>query len=214
MHLNRQPKDITKGFVFGSDRSSCDVLLATSKKTGISANHLSVHIDWVSHGPMLTCLSRSGFRVTASSTRSGKAVGLRGGILLSKNSNQIVKPGTIAYAQLTPNLGLRMIIPTRGYLQTAYDQNLKDYFLIYKNAVPELANISLGDTEVTPLILDRCDSLKGHEYYTTEEKIETGDVDYDEKIFVYNAKCKTTPDALAVAQRGEKGQRHKALYIA
>ena len=134
--------------------------------------------------------------------------------MLSKNSSQSIKPGTTAYAHLTSNLGVSMVIPTRGHLQNAYYQNLKDYFLVYKNAVPELANISLGDTEVTPLILDRSGSLKGHDYYTTDEKIETGEVDYDKKVFVYNAKCKTTPDALVVPQRGERGKRHKVLYMA
>lgn len=65
--------------------------------------------------------------------------------------------------------------------------------------MPELANISLRDSEVTPLIVHRCPGLDGKEYYTTG-KIETGDPDYDAKVFLYDAKCRPAPDALMKTQ--------------
>lgn len=54
LYFNQQPKDITRGFVFGSDPRSCDVLLANTKGTGISANHFSISIDWASRIPIIT----------------------------------------------------------------------------------------------------------------------------------------------------------------
>ena len=151
---------------------------------------------------MIVCLSRNGLRA--------RDIGTKTAINLSKNSWKRVKPGTTMNVHVTRNLGVRLIIPARGDLQAAYDHNLQNYFLEFKNAVPELANISLGDTEVTPLILDRCDGLEGIGYCTTE-LIETGDVGYDRKVFLYNARRKSTPDALAVAHRGK---RPTALYMA
>ena len=106
----------------------------------------------------------------------------------------------------TGDLDVALVNPTRGNLQAAYDRNLQNYFLEYRNAVPELANISLDDDEITPLILVRGTGLKGTEYFATK-KIVTGHVAYDSKVFLYNVKGKPTPDALKVAQKeGGRGK--------
>ena len=96
--------------------------------------------------------------------------------------------------RVTQGLGVMLYNPDRKELQATYNRNLQDYFLEFKNAVPELANISLRDIEVTPLILYRCPGLEGKEYYAIG-KIETGDHDYDTKVFLYNAKRRRTADA-------------------
>ena len=202
LYLDQLPKDITKGFVFGSDPRSCDVLLANTKGMGISANHFSIHVDCISRDPMITCLSSNGIRV--------KPIGGRAGQLLSKQNWQKLGSSTSWNVHIRDNLSVILFSPDRNDLQAAYEQNLQRYFLKYKNAVPELANISLRDDEVTPLILDRCAGLEGKEYYSTE-RIETGDVDYDRKVFVYLAKCKPT---LEMIQRTTKGKLPVTLQIA
>lgn len=191
LYLNQQPNDITKGFMFGSDPRSCDVLLANTKDTGISANHFSIHIDWVSRDPMITCLSGNKLQVKVTDTRTTQ--------YLAKKEWRNMRPGTTTNVHVTNALGVSLFNPVRGNLQAAYNRNLQDYFLEFKHSVPELANISLRDEEVTPLILDRCAGLEGKEYYTTG-RIETGDPIHDTKVFLYDAKFKPTPDALATTQ--------------
>ena len=205
LYLNQPPKDIAKGFVFGSDPRLCDVLLATTKSSGISANHFSIHIDWVSRDAMITCLSKNDLTV--------KVIGTKAPRILSMKMWQTAKPGMPMTVHITGNLVALISSPTRGKLQAAYDQNLHNYFEEYVDAVPELAHVSLRDPEVTPLILDRCAGLDGKEYYSTE-RIETGDVDYDAKVFLYNAKAKLTPKDLLRIRGITGGKRSTVLFIA
>lgn len=183
--------------MFGSDSRSCDVLLATTKGSGVSANHFSINIDWVSRDPIITCLSPNALRV--------KVVGTKTATTLSKNKWERLRSDTTTEVGIIGNLGVALINPTRGSQQAAYDRNLQDYFLEYKNAVPELANISLAEDEITPLILTRGAGLEGKKYISTK-KILTGQVDYDSNVLIYNVIFKPTPDALRVAQKGEGGR--------
>ena len=148
---NQHPKDITRGFIFGSDPKTCDVLLATTKDTGISANHFSITVDWAHRIPVITCLSGNGFQT--------KVVGGTAIKTLPKNKWQRLVHDTITNVYVQEGLGLRLLNPARWDVQEAYDLNLQNYFLEYKNAVPELANISLQDAEITPLVVYRCPGL-------------------------------------------------------
>lgn len=197
LYLNQPPKDITKGFVFGSDPRSCDVLLATTKETGISANHFSVNVDWVSRDPMITCLSGNAFQF--------KIIDMKQTTTLSKSKWEGLRSGSTMKILVTGNLRVALVNPTRRDLQAAYDHNLQNYFLEYRNAVPELANISLDDDEITPLILVRGAGLKGKEYFSTG-KIVTDQVAYDSKVNLYNVRSKPTPDALEVPPKEGGGK--------
>ena len=57
LSLDPGPKDFSKGFVFGSDPQTCDVLLAKDKTSGVSGNHFSINVDWDSGNPIITCLT-------------------------------------------------------------------------------------------------------------------------------------------------------------
>ena len=57
LSLSLGPKDLSKGFVFGSDPRTCDILLAKDKISGISGNHFSINVDWRSGNPLITCLT-------------------------------------------------------------------------------------------------------------------------------------------------------------
>ena len=202
MYFNQHPKDITKGFIFGSDPKTCDVLLAKTKDTGISANHFSITIDWVSGIPIIACLSGNGLQTNVVGTRA------KANAILHKNEWQLLRSDTFTNVHVHEGLGLQLSNPTRGELQDAYDHNVRDYFLEYKNAVPELANISIQDAEITPLVVHRCPGLEGKEYYTTG-KILTGDPIYDSKVFLYNAKYKLTPENLVATQQREGGNHRQ-----
>ena len=201
LYFNQPPKDITRGFIFGSDPKTCDVLLATTKDTGVSANHFSITVDWARWIPVITCLSGNGLQT--------KVVGGTSITILPKNKWRRLVPDTITSVHIQEGLGLRLLNPARWDLREAYDLNLQKYFLEYKNAVPELANISLQDAEITPLVVYRCPGLEGRQYYTTE-KFLTGDLEYDSKVFLYDAKYRATPDTLAATQQGE--ERNKTQF--
>ena len=187
LYLHQPPKDITKGFVFGSDPRSCDVLLANTNTSGISANHFSIRIDWVSRDAMVVCLSSNGLRV--------KPVGNRPFTTLTQTRWQELKTNTTTHFHITGYLDVHVAVPDRGNSKADYERNLSEYFLAFKNAMPELANISLDDKEVTPLIMIRSAGLEGREYYPTM-RIETGDFNRDAKVILYDAKCRPTLDAL------------------
>ena len=190
LYLNQKPKDITRGFIFGSDPVSCDVLLASTNDMGISAKHFSIHIDWDSRDPTITCLSGNPIRIRAIGAESKTLV---------KNKWQRLPPGSTTIVRITQSLHVELLSPHRGNHQAAYLRNLQDYILDFQHAVPELATISLRDTEVTPLIVYRCPGLKGNEYYTTG-RIKTGDQYYDSTVLLYNAMCKPQPDAPVTIQ--------------
>ena len=200
LHFNRHPKDITRGFIFGSDSKTCDVLLANTKDHGISANHFSVTIDWPTRIPVLTSLSGNDLQI--------KVVGGTANKILPKNKWQKLIPDTITNVYVQEGLGLRLFNPARSDLQEAYDLNLQDYFLAYKNAVPELANISLQDAEITPLVVYRCPGLEGRQYYTTNKSL-TGDTEYDSKVFLYDAKYRPSPDTVVATRHGEGGNEQQ-----
>ena len=140
---------------------------------------------------MIVCLSSHALGV--------KAVGSSSFTTLVQSKWQILKTSTTTRFHVTGYLDVHISVPDRGNLKAEYERNLNEYFLAYKNAVPELANISLDDKEVTPLILIRSPGLEGREYYPTM-RIETGDLYCDAEVILYDAKCRPKPDALKKTQ--------------
>ncbi|KAL9064885.1 MAG: hypothetical protein Q9161_008588 [Pseudevernia consocians] len=130
--------------------------------------------------------------------------------VLSRQKWLRLESGMSWMVNITGNLIALLFTPDRGNQQADYDRNLQDYLLEYKNAVPQLAHISLRGDEVTPFILDRCAGLDGHEYYSTR-KFETGDLDYDSKVFGYFANCKSTLDEIQ-GTAGEYEEKEDWLY--
>ena len=192
LYLKPHPKDISNGFVFGSDSRSCDVLLANNKGTGVSGNHFSIQLDWETRNPVLTCLSRNYIEAETRGKNAKK--------VLSKGAWQVLKRETSTSVQVTKELRVLLTSPKRGNQEfDSYDRNVQEYLRDFKNAVPELANISLQDTDVTPFIMYRCPGLEGTEYYATQ-KIETGDPDYDSNVSLYYAECRLEAEAPMTAQ--------------
>lgn len=188
LHLNLtfRPKDLLKGFIFGTDDNTCDVLLQRSRAGGISGNQFSIQIDWDSGNPMLSCLSDTGIRLKDECT--GQYVRT-----LSRDEDETVLPGTTLLVEVIHRFELTISCPERGRLQPMYDENLQDYYRRYSDAVPDVSTMSLNRPDMTPFILRRCKGLNEGEYYTTY-RIPTGDAEYDGKVFLYSAKRKSAAD--------------------
>ena len=197
LHLNLtfRPNNLLKGFIFGTDENTCDVLLQRSRDGGISGNHFSIQIDWDSGNPTLSCLSDRGIRLKDENT--GKYVRT-----LSRDEGETILPGATLLVEVIYRFELAISCPERGKLQPMYDQNLQDYYRRYSDAVPDLSTMSVNRPEMTPFILRRCKGLNGGEYYTTY-RMTTSDADYDSKVFLYSAKHKSTADEIRTIASSE-----------
>ena len=180
LHLShtQEPKNLLKGFVFGTDANTCDVLLNRSRSSGISGNHFSIQIDWDSGSPILSCLTGRGIRIKEESTRSQMRT-------LFRDDVQIIPPGATLFVEVIDSFELTVSCPHRGDLQSTYNETLKEYYGRYKDAVPDMNNVTLKAPDMTPFICRYYVGLNGGIYYTTQ-RMSTGDAEYDSKIFLYH----------------------------
>lgn len=160
LSFNSSPKDVSKGFVFGSDPETCDVLLGMDNYTGISGNHFSIGIDWATGSPLITCLTPSegstGIRIKSDSLWE----------LYLRNAWKVLDPGSTATVKIFEDMQFVVYSPDRSQDST-YSDNLQSYFKKCQNAVPEMTHLKLYDPEPTPLLVSRGRGLTGMEYFTT-----------------------------------------------
>ena len=161
LNFNQSPKDVSKGFVFGSDPETCDVLLSTSKYTGVSGNHFSINVDWATGNPLITCLTSddgsAGIRIKSSSLWE----------LYLRNAWKVLDPGSTTTIKMFESMQLLVYSPGRESRGPAYNDNVRSYFKRCQNAVPELTHLKLYDPEPTPLLVSRGRGLTGMEYFAT-----------------------------------------------
>ena len=178
LYLTLEPKNLLKGFVFGTDEDSCDVLLHRSRSSGISGNHFSIQIDWDSGSPMISCLTGRGVRLKEEGTRQQMRT-------LSRDDAQTIPPGATLFVEVIHGFELTVSCPDRGKIQSTYDEKLKTYYGRYKHAVPDMSNVTLNRPDLTPFISRYYVGLNGGIYYTAQ-RMTTGDAEYDSKVFLYN----------------------------
>ena len=178
LHLTLEPKNLLKGFVFGTDENTCDVLLHRSRSSGISGNHFSIQIDWDSGGPILSCLTGRGVILKEEGTRQQMRT-------LSRDDAQIIPPGSTLFVEVIHGFELTVSCPDRGKFQSTYDENLQTYYGRYKHAVPDMSSVTLNRPDLTPFISRYYVGLNGGIYYTIQ-RMTTGDAEYDSKVFLYN----------------------------
>ncbi len=156
------PKDVSKGFVFGNDPETCDVILAKDKFSGVSGNHFSISVDWQTGNPLVTCLTPkeggTGIRI------------LSGGIWVPylRNAWKVIDPGIPTTIKISEEKRFVVYSPGREHRDSAYGNNLQTYFKKFQNSVPEMAHLRLYDSEPTPLLVSRGRGLTGMEYFTTK----------------------------------------------
>ena len=161
LSFNPIPKDVSKGFVFGSDPETCDVLLSMNNYTGISCNHFSIGVDWGTGNPLITCLTSddgsAGIRIKSGSLWK----------LYSRNAWKVLDPGSTTTIKIFDSMQLLVYSPGRESREPAYSDNLRSYFEKCQDAVPEMTHLKLYDPEPTPLLVSRGRGLTGMEYFTT-----------------------------------------------
>ena len=159
LSLNPGPKDVSKGFVFGSDPETCDILLAKDRTSGVSGNHFSVNVDWATGNPLITCLApnhHSGIRILSGSIWES----------YSQTAWQVVEPGTITTIKISETIKLAICTPSRESREPAYSNGLQGYLKRCQDAVPEMTHLKLYDPEPTPLLVSRGRGVTGMEYFT------------------------------------------------
>ncbi|CAF9919808.1 MAG: hypothetical protein ALECFALPRED_001307 [Alectoria fallacina] len=161
LSFDPSPKDVSKGFVFGSDPETCDVLLAKDKTSGISGNLFSINIDWRSGNPLITCLTPNDGS-TCIRIRAGKLW-----YLYLQHAWEVLDPGVTTTIKISEDMKLVVHNPGRKNREPAYSSNLQSYFKKCQVAVPSMTNLKLYDPEPTPLLVSRGRGLTGMEYFTT-----------------------------------------------
>ena len=154
------PKDLSRGFIFGSNPGTCDVLLAKDNRDGMSGNHFSINVDWPTGNPLVTCLTPNqgtGIRVLLDGVWT----------LYLRGESKMVKPGTSTALKISEDVKLVVHSPVRASREPAYSINLQRYFKKCQDFVPEMNNLKLYDEEPTPLLIARGRGLSGRRYFTT-----------------------------------------------
>lgn len=164
LSFDSSPKDVSKGFVFGSDRETCDVLLAKENTSGISGNHFSISVDWLTGNPLITCLTPidgTGIRILSD--------GLW--VLYLRDAWRVVESGIPTTIKISEKMKLVVHNPGRENREPAYSSNLQNYFKRCQEAVPEMTHLKLYDPEPTPLLVSRGRGLNGMEYFTISTSV-------------------------------------------
>lgn len=161
LNFNQIPKDVSKGFVFGSDPETCDVLLSMNNYTGVCGNHFSISVDWATGNPLITCLTSddgsAGMRIKSGSLWE----------LYLRKGWKVLDPGSTTTIKIFDSMQLLVYSPGRESRELAYNDNLRSYFKRCQNAVSEMMHLKLYDPEPTPLLVSRGRGLTGVEYFTT-----------------------------------------------
>ena len=189
--FDQSPKDISGGFIFGSDPESCDVLLAEDKDSGINGNHFSISVDWRTGNPLITCLT----------PKNGSAgIRIKSGLtfpLYLQNEWKVLDPGESAITMISETMKIVVHSPGLNVRGSMYRSNLEDYFHEYQDAVPEMAHLKLFDSDSTPLLVYRGRGLTGVEYVTTTTSV-------SEKVVSCEAKTRqnwTEPSEIYIVKR-------------
>ena len=154
------PKNLSKGFVYGSDPNTCDVLLAKDKTSGISGNHFSINVDWCTQCPIITCLAPN----------DGAGISILSGNVWSSKlqlESQVVEYGTAVTIRIFKNMGFVIHAPPLDTREPTYRQNLMEHFERCRDAIPDMTHLRLGAAELTPLLVNDSRGLTGAEYLLT-----------------------------------------------
>lgn len=160
LSFNSSPKDVSKGFVFGSDPETCDILLGMDHYTGISGHHFSIGVDWATGNPLITCLTPN---------EGGTGIRIKSGSLWKLylcNEWKVLDPGSTATIKIFEDMQFVVYSPDRSR-DPIYRDNLQRYFEDCQDAAPKMTNLKLYESEPTPLLVTRGRGLTGMEYFTT-----------------------------------------------
>ena len=141
--FSEKPFDPLKGFVFGSDEDTCDILLSEGQgRDGISRRHFSIHFQWETRGLLLTDLSSTG--TTVSSCFAGL-------VILEKKQIPILS-GDHVQAGLAR---FRIAIPSENGRRAQYFESIEQFHRDCQNAVPHLNGLAVGPRDPKTFLDER-----------------------------------------------------------
>ncbi|KAK0101752.1 hypothetical protein ONS95_006904 [Cadophora gregata] len=145
--LSRKPFDPLLGWVFGSDKKSCDILLDTSSRNGVSRRHFSINHDRDSRSVILTNISQHGTRLTSES------IGFEG-MRITGNESWRIRPDERTTVD-TGKTYVSIEVPrdaVRGKWRSEYEANLEACYREAQEAVPRIDKLKFhgGPIEDTP----------------------------------------------------------------
>lgn len=122
------PKDPRCGFVFGSDRDVCDILLDARRRNGVSKKQFAIVIRWDNAVLLLKNHSRNGTMVSSGSESPG----------IIKTQRAILDEMTA-----TGSFHLQIKVPDHEQHQAAFTANWKRYRARIESSVPSLTNLDI-----------------------------------------------------------------------
>ncbi|OJD21527.1 hypothetical protein ACJ73_07135 [Blastomyces percursus] len=124
-----KPINPHRGFVFGSDENSCDVLLTKDSSHGVSGVHFRLSLNWDSGALLIWDESSLGTRVQSTATNSK--------ITFKKQSHPIVSGDKISAGLVI----FTITTPDRAGNQLIFSQNMRKY---YDQWIKEIPSIGAG----------------------------------------------------------------------
>ena len=155
IQFDREPKDATQGFVFGTSKKDCDVQLLENpdpdknKRYGISRRHFRIDFNWDSGFLRLNNISsQNGTGMSAPSVNDGNQ-------LLRYNDMHMLHP--LEQTKVTVGrLVFEISFPAHGKHQRQYDRNWETFRAKYGKAVPNMKSLNIQPTsEITPFVQRR-----------------------------------------------------------
>lgn len=157
LSTDNKPSDLLQGYVFGSDKGTCDVLLDSNNRRGVSGRHFRIDHRWDTRTLMLHNISQHGTTMeldTASKTT--KRVQL---------SHMIHGSVTVVAGEVT----LLVTVPQRCEYQHAYDANLNRYYEQVKSAIPRVQQLGIQSS-----LMETPGTVRGQIHYVLTDEIGRG----------------------------------------
>ncbi|KAI0432722.1 kinase-like domain-containing protein [Xylaria sp. FL1042] len=131
---DHEPKSTSVGFMFGSDKDVCDILVATEWQGGISKKHFALQIEMPSgHGTLIfKSHTRHGTRVS-SAEMPRKLVQTQRAI--SENDREL--------SVFISGLKIQLLFPDHRAHEAEWQQNWSEYCRRYSSQVPVLNHLTI-----------------------------------------------------------------------
>lgn len=144
-----EPKNWTRGFVFGTDDEKCDVPLLDNGEYHLSGQHFYIDFNWDSGFLRLNNNSRNGTGIRAPSVENGYQM-----LKHNKNNMHMLHPAEHTKVYVGA-LEFELSLPHRGKHQREYEKNWEIFRGKYRKAVPMINGLDIRSTEITPYMVRR-----------------------------------------------------------